>query len=82
ADARSRYQHAAAQIALLRRSRQNADDLFALAWTRFLGGGNITLLEVVSAYQQAEGLRLALYDQQFVARQATAQVQAILGLTQ
>lgn len=82
ADARSRYRDAVDQIALLRRSRQTADDLFALAWTRFLGGGNITLLEVVSAYQQAESLRLALFDQQFAARQATAQVEAILGLTQ
>jgi len=82
ADARSRYKDASDQIVLLRGSRQTADDLFALAWTRFLGGGNITLLEVVSAYQQAESLRLALFDQQFAARQATAQVDAILGLAQ
>jgi outer membrane protein TolC len=80
ADARSRYRGAAEQIAILRAARQTADDAFALAWTRFLGGGNITLLEVISAYQQAENLRLAIYDQEFAARQATAQVEAILGL--
>jgi outer membrane protein len=81
-DARSRYHGAAEQIAILRSARQTADDAFALAWTRFLGGGNITLLEVISAYQQAENLRLAIYDQEFAARQATAQVEAILGLGQ
>lgn len=82
ADARSRYRCAADQLAILRRSRQTADDAFALAWTRFLGGGNITLLEVISAYQQAENLRLAIYDQEFASRQAAAQTEAILGLSQ
>lgn len=82
ADARSRYRGAAEQIAILRVARQTADDAFALAWTRFLGGGNITLLEVISAYQQAENLRLAINDQEFAARQATAEVEAILGLAQ
>jgi outer membrane protein len=82
ADARSRYRSAAEQIAILRYARQTADDAFALAWTRFLGGGNITLLEVISTYQQTENLRLAIYDQEFAARQATAQVEAILGMSQ
>ena len=59
--------------------RQTADDAFALAWTRFLGGGNITLLEVITAYQQAENLRLAIYDQEFTARQATAQARRFSG---
>jgi len=82
ADARSRYRGAVDQLAILRRSRQTTDDAFALAWTRFLGGGDITLLEVISSYQQAETLRLAIYDQEFAARQATAEVQAMLGLSQ
>jgi outer membrane protein TolC len=82
ADAKARYDGAADQIAILRRSQQTADDAFALAWTRFLGGGSVTLLEVTSSYQQAESLRLTLFDQEFAARQATAQAQMILGLTQ
>jgi outer membrane protein TolC len=81
-DARSRYHGAADQIAILRQSQQIADDAFALAWARFLGGGNITLLEVITAYQQAENLRLAINDQEFTARQASAQAEAILGLSQ
>jgi outer membrane protein len=82
AEARSRFAGAANQLAILRNSRQTADDAFALAWTRFLGGGNITLLEVTSTYQQAEAIRLATYDQEFAERQATAQVEAIVGLSQ
>jgi outer membrane protein len=81
ADARARYDGAADQLALLLHSQQTADDAFALTWTRFLGGGNVTLLEVISSYQQAEGLRLGRLDQEFAKRQATAQAQMILGLT-
>ena len=82
ASARIRYNGAADQIAILRRAQQTADDSFALAWTRFLGGGNVTLLEVISVYQQAESFRVARFDQEFAARQAAAQAQMILGLTQ
>jgi outer membrane protein TolC len=82
ADAKSRYDGAANEIAILRRSQQTADDAFALTWTRFLGGGSVTLLEVINSYQQAESLRIARFDQEFAARQATAQVQMILGLSQ
>ena len=77
-----RYQGALDQLAILRRAQQNASDAFALDWTRFLGGGNATILEVTNAYQQAENLRLARYDQEFSARQAAAQARMILGLLQ
>jgi outer membrane protein len=76
------YQGALGQLAILRRSQQSASDAFALDWTRFLGGGNVTILEVTNAYQQAENLRIARYDQQFNARQAAAQARMILGLLQ
>ncbi len=76
------YHGALNQLAILQRSQQNASDAFALDWTRFLGGGNVSILEVTNAYQQAENLRLARYDQDFNARQATAQIRMILGLLQ
>jgi outer membrane protein len=82
AAAKVRYQGALDQLAILQRSQQNASDAFALYWTRFLGGGNVTILEVTNAYQQAENLRLARYDQEFNARQANAQTRMILGLLQ
>jgi len=78
----ARYQGALDQLAILRRAQQNASDAFALDWTRFLGGGNATILEVTNAYQQAENLRVARYDQEFNARQAAAQARMILGLLQ
>lgn len=80
ADASMRYRGARAQLDLLTRTQATADDAFALAWTRFLGGGNITLLEVIDAYQQAQTLRLARFDAQFAARQASAQAALIMGL--
>lgn len=82
AAANLRYQGALGQLAILRRAQQNASDAFALDWTRFLGGGNATILEVTNAYQQAENFRLARYDQEFNARQAAAQARMILGLLQ
>jgi outer membrane protein TolC len=82
ADARMRYRGALAQLAILRRSQATANDAFALDWTRFLGGGAVTLLEVISAYQQARSLRVARFDQEFNARQATAQAQLLLGQSQ
>jgi outer membrane protein len=82
AQAKVRYQSALDELEILRRSQQSARDGFALDWTRFLGGGNVTMLEVSNAYQQAENLQVARFDQQFNARQATAQVRLILGLWQ
>jgi outer membrane protein len=77
-----RYRGAVEQLAILRRSQQSASDAFALTWTRFLGGGNVTVLEVTNAYQQAENLRIARFDQEFNAHQAAAQARMILGLSQ
>jgi outer membrane protein TolC len=82
ADAGSRYQGARRQLDLIGQSQTTANDAFALLWTRFLGGGKTTLLEVIDAYQQAENLRMARFDQEFGARQASAQAQLILGLAQ
>lgn len=82
ADARPRYQAARDQLALLARAEPAADDNFALTWARFLGGGNVTLLEVLDAYQQAEQLRLARFDQEFAARQAAAEARLLTGADQ
>jgi outer membrane protein TolC len=80
ADANNRYANARKQLGLLIQSQSTADDSFALNWTRFLGGGNVTILEVIDAYQQAQTLRLARYDQEFAARQAAAQAALVLGI--
>ncbi|HEY6420013.1 MAG TPA: TolC family protein [Candidatus Binataceae bacterium] len=79
ADASLRYDHAREALDILARSQPTADDSFALTWTRFLGGGDTTVLEVVDAYQQAEQLRLQRIDQEFAARQAAAEVILICG---
>jgi len=80
ADANSRYANARKQLDLLAQSQETADDSFALDWTRFLGGGNVMILEVLDANQQAVNLRLARYDQEFATRQASAQAALILGI--
>ncbi len=80
ADADDRYANARRQLDLLAQSQTTADDSFALDWTRFLGGGSVTLLEVLDAYQQAQALRLARFDQQFAAHQAAAQAALVLGI--
>ncbi len=82
ADAEPRYRQARDQLALLSDAEPTAQDNFALTWTRFLGGGNVTLLEVLDAFQQVEQLRLARPDQKFAARQAAAQGALVLGLDQ
>ncbi len=79
ADALSRFDGARRQLAILHRSQTTADDAFALDWTRFLGGGNVTLLEVINAFQVAQNLRIARIDNEFVARQAVAQANLLLG---
>jgi outer membrane protein TolC len=82
ADAGERYRSAREQLALLAQSQSTADDSFALDWARFLGGGSVTVLEATDAYQQAENLRLARFDQEFAARQAAAQARLLLGLSE
>ena len=81
-DARLRYQRARDALDILQRSQPNADDAFALTWTRFLGGGTATLLEVLDAYEQAENLRISRIQQDFAAREAAAEGALLYGATQ
>ncbi len=81
-DAALRYRQARNQLALLASAQSTADDAFRLTWARFLGGGTVTLLEVLDAYQQAELLRLARPDQEFATRQAAAEGALLLGINQ
>jgi outer membrane protein len=82
AGADTNYRSALKQLAVLAQSKQTADDAFALDWTRFLGGGNVTLFEVLDSFQQAENLHLTRLDQEFAARQAVAQARLLLGVAQ
>ncbi len=82
ADARFSYEQARKQLSILTRAQPTADGSFALAWARFLGGGNVTLLEVLSDYQQAERMRLAHFDQVFAVQQASAQIALLYGVGQ
>jgi outer membrane protein TolC len=81
-DARLRYQRARDALEILQRAQPNADDAFALTWTRFLGGGTATLLEVLDAYVQAENLRISRIQQDFAAREAAAEGGLLYGATQ
>jgi adhesin transport system outer membrane protein len=80
-DASLRYEEANQALAILAPSQSTADDAFAMAWTRFLGGGSATLLEVIDSYQQAEQIRLDRLNHQFDARVATAQTSLLYGRT-
>jgi outer membrane protein TolC len=80
-EAALRYEEANHALAILARSQSTADDAFAMVWTRFLGGGSATLLEVLDSYQQAEQLRLDRLNQQFEARVAAAQTTLLYGRT-
>ncbi|SRR5579875_907446 len=82
ADAYSRYQDALGQLKILEQSKTTATDAFNLDWARFLGGGNVTLLEVLDAFQAAENLHLTKLDQQYAARQAVAQARLLFGVAQ
>lgn len=82
ADAEPRYRQALDQLTMLSDAEPTAQDNFALTWARFLGGGNVTLLEVLDAFQQLEQLRVARPDQAFAARQAVAQGALVLGRDQ
>ena len=81
-DARLRYQRALDELTILNRALPNADDAFSLTWTRFLGGGTATLLEVLDAYEQAENLRITRVQQDFNAREAAAEGALLYGATQ
>jgi outer membrane protein TolC len=79
ADASLRYDEAMRQLDILSRAQPTADDAFALTWTRFLGGGTATMLEVLDSYQTAEQLRLQRPDQEFAAREAVAETNLLYG---
>ncbi len=81
-DAYANYRSALKQLDVLAHSKPTATDAFNLDWARFLGGGNVTLFEVLDSFQQAENLHLSRLDQEFAARQAVAQVRLLLGLAQ
>lgn len=79
ADASLRYDQALRQLDILSRAQPTADDAFALTWTRFLGGGSATMLEVLDSYQLAVQLRLQRPDQEFAAREAVAETNLLYG---
>ncbi len=81
-DAALRYQQAGEQLKILARAQPTADDAFALTWTRFLGGGGATVLEVLDSYQQSEQLRLQRFAYQFAAREAVAESFLLAGRVQ
>ncbi len=78
-DASIRYDQAGRMLDLLARAQPTADDSFALTWTRFLGGGSVTLLEVLDAYQRAEDLRLQRFEEEFAVREAAAEIDLLCG---
>jgi outer membrane protein len=79
ADARLRYRQASQELAMLARALPTATNAFALYWTRFLGGGNTTLLEVLDAYNQAEQMKLSRVQQLFAQRLASIEAQLIVA---
>jgi outer membrane protein TolC len=81
-DAYTRYNSALRQLNILAQSKPTATDAFNLDWARFLGGGSVTLLEVLDSFQTAENLHLSRLDQQYAARQAVAQARLLFGIAQ
>ncbi len=81
-DARAQYDEAHKELSILGRAQPTANGNFALAWTRFLGGGNVSLLEVLSDYQQAEQLRLARFNQTYNLRRSAAEIGLLYGAAQ
>jgi outer membrane protein len=81
-DARLRYQRALDALQILGHSLPNADDAFALTWTRFLGGGTANVLEVLDSYELAENLRITRIQQDFAAREAAAEAALLYGATE
>jgi outer membrane protein TolC len=74
AEARSRYDEARHSLALLQESVPAAEGSFELSWSRFLGGGTVTMLEVIDSYNQSLATRLGVADQQFTLTQAAAEI--------
>jgi outer membrane protein TolC len=76
---RSQYDEAQEVLAILADSIPLAEDNFDLAWARFLGGGAITLLEVLDNYRQAENLRLSVFHRRLAANHSVAEMRALTG---
>jgi outer membrane protein len=76
---RSQYDEAHEALAILANAIPLAQDNFDLAWARFLGGGAITLLEVLDNYRQAENLRLSVFHQTLAANRSIAEMHALTG---
>ncbi|HYA36495.1 MAG TPA: TolC family protein [Candidatus Binataceae bacterium] len=81
AEARSRLDGARSSIAMLEQAVPIAESSFQLSWSRFLGGGTITVLEIVDSYNQSISRRLALIDRQFDASQAAAEISLLSAST-
>jgi len=56
-----------------------AEDNFELAWARFLGGGAITLLEVLDNHRQAQNMHLSAFHQRLAANRSVAEMRALTG---
>lgn len=78
-EAQSQYDEARQSLKLLHESLPTAEGSFELSWSRFLGGGSTTLLEVVTSYSQMLATRLAVIDQEFAVHQAVAQILQVSG---
>jgi len=81
AEARSRFDEARSSIAMLEQAIPIAESSFQLSWSRFLGGGAVTVLEIVDSYNQSISRSLALIDRQFDARQAAAEISLLSAST-
>jgi outer membrane protein TolC len=75
----SQYDEAQEVLAILADSILLAEANFDLAWARFLGGGAITLMEVLDNYRQAENLRLSVFHQRLAANRSVAEMHALTG---
>ena len=78
-DAEPRYHQARDQLTLLTKAIPTAEDNFELTWARFLGGGNVTLLEVLDAFQQVKQMRLARPNETFATRRRRPRERRCLG---
>ena len=76
---RSQYDEAQEALTILADSIPLAEDNFELAWARFLGGGAITLLEVLDNHRQAQNMHLSAFHQRLAANRSVAEMRALTG---
>jgi len=79
ADAALRYRQANEQLQSLAQAIPTANATFAMYWTRFLGGGTATLLEVLDAYNLAEQMRISRIQQLYAMQAASAECKFLVG---